>query len=87
MTIGEIKSKLRDLEDRRAIPNTSEQHRKEDTKEITPSLAEGVVPDQIIRDHIGIAVDLEANREIEAEAQETEQESERSRQRSQKASS
>ena len=92
MTIGEIKSNLKDLEDQRAIPNTSEQPLKEGIREIIPNLVEGVIPDQIIvpdnmeiQDHIEMAVGLEANLEIEAEVPAMGQELERNRQRSQRA--
>ena len=90
MTIGEIKSNLKDLEDQRAIPNTSEQPLKEGIREIIPNLVEGVIPGLIIpdnmgiQDHIEMAVGLEANPEIEAEVPAMGQELERNRQRSQR---
>ena len=91
MTIGRIKSNLKDSEDRRAIRDSSGQPPEEDIFEIIPNLVEGVLPDQmtvpdnmVTRDHIEMAADSEANRRIEAKALEMAQGIERNRQKSQR---
>ena len=61
MMIGERRSDLKDSDDRKAIQNSSGLLPKIIEKETIPSSVEEVVPD-----HIEIAVDSEANRKIEA---------------------
>ena len=55
---GEIKSDLKDSDDRKAILNSSGQLPKVETKGIIPDLVEEVTPD-----HIEMVVDLEAEAE------------------------
>ena len=66
---GERSSDPKASDDRRAIPNSSGQPQKVDTKGIIPNLVEEAVPDHIVvPDHIEMGADLEANQEIEAGA-------------------
>ena len=91
MTIGEIKSNLKDSDDQRATRNSSGQPQKVNTKGTIPNLVEEAVPDHIIvpdnmvvPDHIEMGADLEANQEIEAGALALAPEIEKSRQRDQR---
>ena len=79
MMIGERSSDLKASDDRKAIPNSSGQLPKVDTKGIIPDLVEEVTPD-----HTEIAVESEANRGIEEPAPELALVIEKSRQKNQK---